>query len=65
MLGVIAADARGEQVVCMPGTHSKWVRVVSGQVTGFSTFMTGELFDVITKHSILSHAGCRCGRLVR
>ncbi len=56
LLGSIAADAKGEQIVCMPGTHSKWVRVVDGRVTGFSTFMTGELFDVITRHSILSHA---------
>jgi 2-dehydro-3-deoxygalactonokinase len=56
LLGAIAADAHGEQIVCMPGTHSKWVRVVDGAVTGFSTFMTGELFDVITRHSILSHA---------
>jgi 2-dehydro-3-deoxygalactonokinase len=56
LLGAIAADATGEQIVCMPGTHSKWVRVADGSVTGFSTFMTGELFDVITKHSILSHA---------
>jgi len=56
LLGAIAADTKGEQIVCMPGTHSKWVRVVDGAVTGFSTFMTGELFDVITKHSILSHA---------
>jgi 2-dehydro-3-deoxygalactonokinase len=31
------------------------------QVTGFSTFMTGELFDVITKHSILSHAVAGAG----
>ncbi|WP_047463627.1 2-dehydro-3-deoxygalactonokinase [Rhizobium rhizogenes] len=56
LLGALKADVKGEQIVCMPGTHSKWVRVVDGQVTGFSTFMTGELFDVITKHSILSHA---------
>ncbi|AYG65341.1 MULTISPECIES: 2-dehydro-3-deoxygalactonokinase [unclassified Rhizobium] len=56
LLGTIAADAKGEQLVCMPGTHSKWVRVLDGYVTGFSTFMTGELFDIITKHSILSHA---------
>ena len=28
LLGAIAADAKGEQLVCMPGTHSKWVRVV-------------------------------------
>ncbi|MBW9063907.1 2-dehydro-3-deoxygalactonokinase [Rhizobium herbae] len=46
----------GSHLVCMPGTHSKWVRITGGIVDGFSTFMTGELFDVISKHSILSHA---------
>ncbi len=56
LLGALPSDSRGEQVVCMPGTHSKWVRVVDGTVTGFSTFMTGELFDVISKHSILAQA---------
>ncbi|WP_377292926.1 2-dehydro-3-deoxygalactonokinase [Rhizobium sp. SG2393] len=48
-----APDASG--LVCMPGTHSKWVRLAGGRVEGFSTFMTGELFDVISRHSILSH----------
>lgn len=43
-------------LVCMPGTHCKWVEIVDGAVTGFSTFMTGELFDVLTSHSILRHA---------
>ncbi|WP_320200827.1 2-dehydro-3-deoxygalactonokinase [Agrobacterium sp. rho-13.3] len=57
LLGALSADYRsGEQLVCMPGTHSKWVNVSTLKVTGFSTFMTGELFDVISKHSILSHA---------
>ncbi|POO56532.1 2-dehydro-3-deoxygalactonokinase [Agrobacterium rosae] len=57
LLGALSADYRtGDQLVCMPGTHSKWVSVSNLKVTGFSTFMTGELFDVITKHSILSHA---------
>ena len=57
LLGALSADYRsGEQLVCMPGTHSKWVHVANLEVTGFSTFMTGELFDVISKHSILSHA---------
>ncbi|MDO9415657.1 2-dehydro-3-deoxygalactonokinase [Pararhizobium sp.] len=45
----------GDHLVCMPGTHSKWVRVSNGTATGFSTFMTGELFDAISKHTILSH----------
>lgn len=61
LLGAIPQDASGERIVCMPGTHSKWVRVANGSVTGFSTFMTGELFDVITKHSILMHAVAGAG----
>lgn len=56
LLGAIDPDARDEQTVCMPGTHSKWVRVRDGTVLKFSTYMTGELFDVISRHSILSHA---------
>ncbi len=36
-----------------PGTHSKWAVVQGGAVTGFRTLMTGELFAVLRKHSIL------------
>jgi 2-dehydro-3-deoxygalactonokinase len=57
LLGALSADHRtGAQLVCMPGTHSKWVRVRDLNVTQFSTFMTGEIFDVVSKHTILSHA---------
>ncbi len=37
----------------MPGTHSKWVRVDDRRITDFSTYMTGELFAVLARHSIL------------
>lgn len=38
----------------LPGTHSKWVQLGAAQsITGFRTFMTGELFGVLSKHSIL------------
>jgi 2-dehydro-3-deoxygalactonokinase len=37
----------------LPGTHSKWVRVENGRIVWFKTFMTGELFSVLSKHSIL------------
>ena len=40
----------------MPGTHSKWVRVKDGTVAQFSTFMTGELFSVVSRETILSLA---------
>jgi 2-dehydro-3-deoxygalactonokinase len=56
LLGALGPDSKGSQAVCMPGTHSKWVHVTDGNVTGFSSFMTGELFDAISKHTILAHA---------
>nr|WP_272214283.1 2-dehydro-3-deoxygalactonokinase [Marinicella sp. W31]MDC2879154.1 2-dehydro-3-deoxygalactonokinase [Marinicella sp. W31] len=37
----------------LPGTHSKWVRVSKGKVVDFTTYMTGELFSVLARHSIL------------
>ena len=55
LLGLVA-DGFGSALVCMPGTHSKWVTLDAGKVAGFSTYMTGELFDVISRHSILSAA---------
>lgn len=42
--------------VCIPGTHSKWARLKDGRLTGFTTFMTGELFAVLGEHSILRHS---------
>jgi 2-dehydro-3-deoxygalactonokinase len=56
LLGAIGTGASGERLVCMPGTHSKWVTVSGDRVTGFASFMTGEVFDVLSKQSILSHA---------
>ena len=43
-------------VVILPGTHSKHLQVTGGAITGFQTFMTGELFDVLGRHSILRHS---------
>jgi 2-dehydro-3-deoxygalactonokinase len=56
LLGALGLDAAGEALVCMPGTHSKWVRVKDGVVEHFSTFMTGELFSVVSRETILSLA---------
>ena len=56
LLGALGMDATDSAVVCMPGTHSKWVRANGGTVERFATFMTGELFDVVSRETILSHA---------
>ncbi|SDN29812.1 2-dehydro-3-deoxygalactonokinase [Polaromonas sp. JS666] len=38
----------------LPGTHSKWVSVTDRKVRDFSTWMTGELYALLRRHSILS-----------
>jgi 2-dehydro-3-deoxygalactonokinase len=38
----------------LPGTHSKHVQFANAQIIGFKTFMTGELFGLLTQHSILA-----------
>jgi 2-dehydro-3-deoxygalactonokinase len=45
--------ARGRQVVCHPGTHAKWMLLEDGRLTRFVSAMTGELFAVLRKHSVL------------
>ncbi|MCP4315637.1 MAG: 2-dehydro-3-deoxygalactonokinase [Hyphomicrobiales bacterium] len=55
LLGEFAGD-QSSGLACMPGTHSKWVRIAAGRVTEFSTYMTGELFGLIARQSILRHA---------
>lgn len=44
-----------ESLVVLPGTHSKWVRVMDGRIVGFDTYMTGELFAVLRDHSLLGN----------
>ncbi|KER85631.1 MFS transporter [Xanthomonas arboricola pv. celebensis] len=53
LVGLIAALGDGEHVACLPGTHSKWAQIAHGQLTGFATVMTGELYAVLRQHSIL------------
>ncbi|MBK3508337.1 2-dehydro-3-deoxygalactonokinase [Pseudomonas sp. MF6747] len=52
VLGVLQGLA-AEVLIGLPGSHSKWVEVVDGCITHFDTFMTGELFAVLSQHSIL------------
>jgi 2-dehydro-3-deoxygalactonokinase len=56
LLGAMGMDAADDAIVCIPGTHSKWARVSGGTVERFATFMTGELFSVVSRETILSHA---------
>jgi len=64
LLGALGRDAAGEEIVCMPGTHSKWVHMRGGTVERFATFMTGELFSAVARETILSHAVNGAGETV-
>jgi 2-dehydro-3-deoxygalactonokinase len=59
-LGILAPPARRRYlesaVLLLPGTHSKHLRVREGSIVEFSTFLTGELFDLLCRHSILRHS---------
>jgi 2-dehydro-3-deoxygalactonokinase len=54
----IAALLRDGGIACLPGTHSKWVRVEGGRIVEFTTHMTGEAFGALRGHTIL-------GRMMR
>jgi 2-dehydro-3-deoxygalactonokinase len=52
VLGAIE-DLPSAALVCLPGTHSKWVLVEDNKIIRFSTHMTGEMYAVLKQHSIL------------
>lgn len=56
LAGIIPLFAFGRHVICMPGTHSKWVEAADGTIAGFRTWLTGELFSILSKQSILRHS---------
>lgn len=43
----------GDGLACLPGTHSKWVRVERGRIVRFTSHMTGEAFSALREHTIL------------
>jgi 2-dehydro-3-deoxygalactonokinase len=54
--GLIAGAPTFTGTVILPGTHSKWVRVESGTIADFQTYMTGELFELLSQKSFLRHS---------
>lgn len=41
-------------VIVLPGTHSKWVEVRRGRIVRFTTYLTGELFDLVRRHGFVA-----------
>jgi 2-dehydro-3-deoxygalactonokinase len=53
IVGALDDSPTEESVLCLPGTHSKWVTVADGAISGFQTSLTGETLAVLSDNSIL------------
>lgn len=56
LLGLLDLVPGFSGVVCMPGTHSKWAVLEGTRLLGFTTVMTGELYEILRTHSVLRHS---------
>lgn len=54
--GFLALAPEFDGIICLPGTHTKWVQVSAGEVVSFRTFMSGELFALLANASVLKHS---------
>lgn len=52
-LAQASEEERQSSWLCLPGTHAKWVNIEKGEVQQFSTAITGELYALLNKHSVL------------
>lgn len=54
--GFLALNPKWDGVLCLPGTHTKWVHISADEVISFQTAMTGDLYAAISKHTVLKHS---------
>ena len=59
--GFLSSRPEYDGVLCLPGTHTKWVHISAGEIVSFRTFMTGELFALLSKQSVLRHSLAESG----
>jgi 2-dehydro-3-deoxygalactonokinase len=51
-MGMLEACAAAD-LVCFPGTHSKWIQLSHRKIVSFTTCMTGEMYGAVRKCTIL------------
>jgi 2-dehydro-3-deoxygalactonokinase len=56
IVGFLARNPTYDGILCLPGTHSKWVHVSAREIVSFRTFLTGELFALLSRSSVLHHS---------
>lgn len=53
--GFLRNSPEFDGIVCMPGTHTKWAHLSAGEIVSFRSFMTGEIFALLSQQSVLRH----------
>ena len=56
ILGALQLDPalrQGQRLLCLPGTHTKWVALGGGVIRDFLTAPAGELHALLSRHSVL------------
>ncbi|MGI4857679.1 MAG: 2-dehydro-3-deoxygalactonokinase [Janthinobacterium lividum] len=53
IVGALHPDDAALRLIGLPGTHAKWALVRAARIDDFATFMTGEVFQVLSTHTIL------------
>ncbi|MBR9904443.1 MAG: 2-dehydro-3-deoxygalactonokinase [Gammaproteobacteria bacterium] len=56
LAGLVANTPDFTGLACLPGTHAKWATLEAGAVSGFSTYLTGELYQLLANQSVLRHS---------
>jgi 2-dehydro-3-deoxygalactonokinase len=54
--GFLFQNKDWDGVLCLASACSRWVHVSAGEVISFTSFLTGELFGLLTRHSSLRSA---------
>lgn len=54
VFAALATSGVDEACLVLPGTHSKWVTVAARRLTGFRTYMTGELFNALSSQGTIA-----------
>lgn len=52
--GLLAEYGNEDITLCLPGTHSKWIKCRDGAILSFRTWLTGEAFDLLTRQSLIA-----------
>jgi 2-dehydro-3-deoxygalactonokinase len=54
----------GRKLLCLPGTHTKWLVLEDGVIRDFLSAPTGEVFGVLRDHSVLVRDDARAGEII-